>query len=739
MKLVLVLDPPASTTSVAVWLGKVLASDDARLVTLPAIDPLTRAVDHALGEHAGSEGFFVLARAGTGRLTSEDWDALELSKRSSRLEPVEDPAIEGAIAEGADAFDRSDWERARRAYGLAESLLSWDHGPRRAQVLVCLAQIEAARNDPGAAAVLLDRALAIFPDHQAALRQRIDLSRANADAATAAALRRRLLARADSDEERAELLSSIADDSLTATTEAIEQALTLRPRDPRLLERLQATLEAAGLWREAVDAKVALAETVESPRDRARAFTAAAGMCARRTNDVTRAVALYEAAIADDPATPGAFDAIESVLVKNDDWKSVESAYQRQLERLADREQKDAQALLLQKLSRLRAERLSDVRGAILTLDQLVTLKPDDVEARSHLASLLERTDELELAARCLENAAVWAPTRPATFRDLGRIAGRLGDVDRRYSACAVLVHLGEADVDEQAVYRHHAPETTLRPRSPLDPSAWNELFVAEHDEVVSHIVHAVAPAALELRIEQLDKAGRLPDLGRRDRQDVEKSTLTAVRTVGWAAAVLGIGIPAVYARNDELAGGLVHLPTPEPTLVLGKSLLTGRSVPELCFAIGRELACQHLTGRLLTFYSALPELRALLVAAVSQVLPQSVSPESIPFGEALRAKLDPARRAELERAVEALQARDGRLDLKPWMRAIEMASCRAGLLVCGDITAAARMLAVDGRVVGGLSAADRIRDLIPFSVTARFARVREAIGIAATNAPMQG
>ena len=70
---------------------------------------------------------------------------------------------------------------------------------------------------------------------------------------------------------------------------------------------------------------------------------------------------------------------------------------------------------------------------------------------------------------------------------------------------------------------------------------------------------------------------------------------------------------------------------------------------------------------------------------------------------------------------------------LKPWIRSIELAACRAGLLVCGDITAASRMLAVDGRVVGGLSAADRIRDLVPFSISERCSKVRRAIGIGAT------
>ena len=736
MRIVLVLDPPVFKTSPAAWLRESLEAGSASLVTLPGVDPLTRALAEALGAHEpGDDGFVVLARAGTGRCSTADWDALELGKRVRRIEPVEDPAVEGAIVEGAQHFDAGDWERAYRAYTMADSLLAWEHGPRRAEVLVCLGNIESARGNDAAAAALLDRALAIFPDHLAGLWRRIELARAAHEAAIAAALGRRLIPRAPSDAARADLLSAIADDSLTATIEALQQALTLRPRDPRLLERLQAALEAAGRWREAVDTKVALSETIQSPRDRARAMTAAAGMCARRTSDVPRAVALYEAAIADDPSAPGAFEAIEAVLLKNEDFGGIERATVRQLERLIERGEKAAATGMLDRLATLRADRLYDIHGAIVALDQLVVLAPSNVDARLRLAALLERTDQIELAARCLETAAEWGPTRPDTFRDLHRVCHRLSDVDRGYSACAVLVPLGEADVDEQAEYRRFAPETTPRPRAALDAAGWAELYAAEHDEVVSRVVRAIAPAATALRIEQLRAAKRLPELAESERHDPEKTTLTAVRTVAWACAVLGIPLPEVYAKAEDLPGGIAHLPLPEPALLLGKSMLTGRSVPELVFAIGRELACQHLTGRLVTFYPTLPELRSVLIAGVAQVLPSSLPADVLPLRDALHARIDPARRAELERAVQALEARDGRLDLKPWIRAIELASCRAGLLICGDITAAARMLAVDGRVVGGLSAADRIRDLIPFSVSARCAKVRRAIGIDAGTA----
>lgn len=733
MRIAVVLDPPALAITTRAWLRDTLDTNESAVTVamLPSIDPLTRALAHALGaQEQGEAGFVVLARVGTGRLDSAQWKQLGLDARVKRLEPVEDPDIEGAIAEGAQHLSRKEWDRAHRAYSVADSLLAQEHGPRRAEVLVCLAGIEAARGATAAAASLLDRALAIFPDHQAGLRQRIELARASADHATAAALRRRLLRRAESDVERAETLASIADESLDAATEALEQALSLRPRDPRLLERLQATAEASGDWRKAVDTKVALSETIESAKDRARSLTAAAGMCARRTNDIPRAVALYEAAIADDPSAPGAFEAIEAVLLKNNDYGSVERAYARQLERLSGREQIGAEVALLEKLALVRAERLGDVHGAVFALDQLVMLQPENVEARAKLATLLEQTGELPLAAKCLENAAIWAPTRPQTFRDLRRISDQLGDLDRAYCACAVLVHLGEADVDEQRVYQEFAPETTPRPRAPLDVVGWAALRLVDHDDVVSRIVSAIAPAAIELRIEQLKAAQRLPELASGDRQNLKKTTLAAARTVAWACAVLGLPEPEVYAKNVDVPGGLAHLPLREPTVLLGKSMLSGRSVPELAFATARELAAQHLTSRLVTYYPSTAELRAVVVSAVAQVLPSSLPSDALRLRDALKAKIDPTRRAELERAVEALQARDGRLDLNGWIRAVEIASCRAGLVVCSDITAAARMLAVDGRVVAGLSAADRIRDLIPFSVSEHCGALRRAIGV---------
>ncbi len=153
----------------------------------------------------------------------------------------------------------------------------------------------------------------------------------------------------------------------------------------------------------------------------------------------------------------------------------------------------------------------------------------------------------------------------------------------------------------------------------------------------------------------------------------------------------------------------------------------------ELAFLFARELAVLRLTGRLLVVHPQLDDLRALVTAAVHVVVGHTgkLPPAVEEARHELTRRLDPPRRAALAAAVRAVTDRGGQLDLLDWLRAVERAACRAGLLACGDLTVAARVLSVDGRVVGGLSAADRLRDLVPFAVSRRYAEVRRALGIA--------
>lgn len=725
MRIALFVDPSADPVPVEVLAGR----PDTRLVVLPRADRLAQALARAMHAYgADPDGVIVVQPAGEALVDASVWQ-----ERLSGTAAVDDDdaVIEARIAEASHALDEGRLDDAREGYAHCDALLADEMGPRRAEVLACLGQIADARGDAEEAIARLDHALAVFPTHRAALEMRCDLARRLGHSATAAAMSKRLLAFAAGDGERVELLMRAAEDGLSVAVDMLTAALRIDPGDPLLLDRLRAVHEATGDWPRAVDIAVARAELLGDPQARARAFVAAAEASASKAKNVGRAVALYEAAIADDPEVPGAFDAIEKVLLEAADYVGAERAYVRQLERLAGRPV--AEAALLEKLGRLREEKLADHRGAIQALDRLAVLRPEDVDTRARLAHLLEVTGEDALAIRCLEVATHWAPTRPDLFRALARIFHRAGDADRAYCACGVLVNMGEADLDEQLTYQQFAPEVAVRPAQPLDDDAWGVILPPDVHTTASDLFAAIAPAAIAVRLEQLRVKKQLPRLDPADRQDVERTTVSAVRTVGWVSKLFGLPVPDAYMGAHEVPGGIGVVPALEPAVALAPSVLTGRSANELSFLFARELVSLHLTSRLLAFYPTLDELRALGTAAVAVELRGSALPPDVErTARDLRLRMDPAHFAALSSAVRGIADAGGQLDLLGWLRAVERAACRAGLLACGDLTTAARVLSVDRHAAAGMSAAERLRDLVPFSVSEPYSDLRRRLGIAA-------
>jgi tetratricopeptide (TPR) repeat protein len=729
MRIAVLHDPGADPVPVEVLTGR----PGARLVLLPRAERLAQALSRVLHAYGlDPDGVLVVEPAGEGILDPAAWQA-EIS-RGARVDD-DDAVIESRIASASRALDEGRLDEAYEGFAYCDALLADEAGPRRAEVLACLGQIADARGDSDDAIRKLDLALALYPTHRPALEMRRNLSQRLGHPAAAAAMAKRLLAFAEDDDQRVSLLYQAAGDGLRVASDMLAAALRIRPNDELLLGRLRAVHEATADWARAVDLAVAAAEQQRDPAARARALVAAAETSASREKNVARAVALYEAAIADDPEVPGAFDAIEKVLLDAGDFVGAERAYARQLERLAGR---PGEAALLEKLGRIREEPIGDPRGAIEAYDRLAVLRPDDVENRARIARLLERLGQDALAIRCLEVAAHAAPHRTDTFRALARVFNHSGDADRAYAACAVLVHLGEADLDEQLVYQQFAPDVGVRPTRPLDAGAWSILLPPELDGATSDLFAAVSRAAIGVRLEQLRAKKQLPALSEADRQDVDGTTVSAVRTVGWISRLFGLPVPDVYVSAQEVPGGIGVLPALEPSVALGPSVLSGRSTGELSFLFARELVHLHLTSWVLAFYSSLDDLRGLVTAVVAVGMRDrtQLPPDVDRTARDLAARLGAIRGEALSVAVRALSERDRQVDLLGWLRAVERAACRAGLLACGDLTTAARVLAADRHLVAGLSAADRLRDLVPFSVSEPYAQVRKRMGIAAGQQP---
>jgi hypothetical protein len=206
------------------------------------------------------------------------------------------------------------------------------------------------------------------------------------------------------------------------------------------------------------------------------------------------------------------------------------------------------------------------------------------------------------------------------------------------------------------------------------------------------------------------------------------------VRCFRWASQLLGVEDPAVYVEPDNVRVSVATLPTPEAALLLGRPVLSGRSVVELGFIAVHHLAYSRPEWRSLAFWTDAVRLQALLTAGISLVKP-GLRTSLTDYGHSLRADLadrvGAKARPELEAAVDGLLSDGSTLDLNAWARSVEKVACRAALLASGDVTVAGSVLAVLGAPLGGQSAANRARDLLPFTVSREFSELRKRLGLA--------
>jgi len=69
--------------------------------------------------------------------------------------------------------------------------------------------------------------------------------------------------------------------------------------------------------------------------------------------------------------------------------------------------------------------------------------------------------------------------------------------------------------------------------------------------------------------------------------------------------------------------------------------------------------------------------------------------------------------------------------NIKRWSQAVELTACRAGLLLCGDLEIAKKIIAAEPQVPGDLPPQDKLKELVLFSISTNYFALRKSLGIA--------
>jgi tetratricopeptide (TPR) repeat protein len=505
------------------------------------------------------------------------------------------------------------------------------------------------------------------------------------------------------------------------------------PPPPADLDALIDAATASKEWARVVELRrERLAATSASPRQRGKELVAIARVLQAELADADGAIDALEQARTIEPRRVPVLQALKRGYEIQGRWASaIEVAGA-----LADLTPMpvDRAALRLAQ-AQMAIEHLQDEERAMVWLEQALEEDPANAEARAalaHVRSSLTPPEPMPVPARDTPSITPPAVTGdeldPAPYAYAFASHRREGRTDLALLAALALEELGAADVDHHVLIEQFRSVSPVRARGTLDTAAWSLLRPDNADDVLRDLFGHVSRAATRARAEQLEARGRLVALDPATRLD-ETSTASVVRGFQWAARVLGVPCPELYAL-DEVPGEIAAVREHVASTAVGPSVVRGRSAKDLAFLAGRHLTYYRPEHQVLVYFPTRDELSRLLLAAVQIAKP------GLPAGgdgsravAALAARLDGAvtdeERAGIADAVQRLEARGGGFSLGAYTRHAELTAARAGLFLCGDLATATAVVTTETRDIAGLTLDTKRRDLVAYCASEEHATLR--------------
>jgi hypothetical protein len=135
------------------------------------------------------------------------------------------------------------------------------------------------------------------------------------------------------------------------------------------------------------------------------------------------------------------------------------------------------------------------------------------------------------------------------------------------------------------------------------------------------------------------------------------------------------------------------------------------------------------------TLFPTVTELTVLLFAGIKLVAPSTPSPPDIDkqimaTAQKLQSFMQPVQLEGLRMVVKKFLAEGAKANVKRWVQTVELTACRSGLLLCGDMDIAKKIIAAEPQQPGDLTAQEKLKDLLQFSVSEQYFNLRSALGI---------
>ncbi|MCS6900497.1 MAG: tetratricopeptide repeat protein, partial [Myxococcales bacterium] len=668
-----------------------------------------------------------------------DEKALKAYTQAYQLDTTDQESIRG-LAEVN--FRLKDWAGSLTNYQKVLSSLGEEETEARADIYYRLGCIKREQGQAKQAINNFEKALGLVAGHRPSLDALTNLYADLRDWKQVAEYKRQILDNVIDGEERYRILLEIADvwekneKNAAKALEALEEARDLKPDDHKLLFRMMPLYQEVKNWPRMIDTLQAAIDLDPDPKRKARYYQTQGQIYRDFENDPERALECFNLALDNDPTWLEPFERIAKLLTLQKNWRGLARAYKRLIERISGKGNRDLEFKLFHDLGIIYRDRLQEFPKALEAFKAASLIKPEDMQERQILAELYELNNEVDLAIEQQNEMLKLDATRVEPYRALFNLYNKKGAYDEAWCLSAALAFLRKANGEEQQFYENYKLTNLPQVKSSLDNASWLRLIF--HEEVnnpISKIFEMLAAAALVAKVEDLRRQNKLPALDARFLQDPRTSTVTFAKTFGWVAKVLAIpSVPQLYVRSD-LQGGLTNVTNQPPAVVAGQGVLSGMSPLDLLFFCGKHLTLYRGEFFIRTIFATQTELEVILYAGIKIArpdfaLPAQLQAQVMPVAQVLASKMQPMQVEVLKQAVKLFFEQGAKVNLKKWIQGVELTAARAGLLLCSELDIARKIISAESQLPGDLNPADKIKELLLYSVSSKYFEARKVIGV---------
>jgi lipopolysaccharide biosynthesis regulator YciM len=505
----------------------------------------------------------------------------------------------------------------------------------------------------------------------------------------------------------------------------------LQPDNHVMLHKLLQLYSQTSQWEQAIE----IIDHISDLEDRAEAkakYANTVGVILRdELKDPDGALERFNQALDLDPnGMLKAFEAINKILTQKKDWKNLERAFRKMLHRVTGKGDPALEFNLWHALGVIYRDRLKNFESGAEAFAMASRLQPDNMQEHVILAEIYALTPN-RVADAVAEHHILLRddPYRVDSYRQLYKLYFGAREYDKAWCVAATLSFLKKADGEQKQFYEQYKADGPIRPTSRLTNEQWvKELFHPDEDFLVGKLFEAVTPAVLHIK-QQPDKTWQLrkKDLI----PDVMNTTVAFARTFGFATQVLSLPLtPRLFVCPDR-QGGLAYATTLPPASVCGSALLSGVNPLEVIFLVAKHLSYYRGEHYIRTMFQTKDELKLVLAASMQIAGVGIEDPNVAQWAKQIRSKMQPADVELLNSIGKRFVEAGARADVKKWMRVVELTGCRAGFLLCNSLDIASRMIQAEppmGAV--DLTPKEKVEELVLFSVSESYFRLRESLGI---------